>query len=104
MINSGNNAYINATTLWNDQSNISVAKDLILTGNDFTVKSIQLGQKDRYWRLGTNTFGVGEFARDEDAPPGDWDLLYVTEKPLIPSSRSLLSGKGAATIIDYRRQ
>ncbi|MDF8317500.1 MULTISPECIES: DUF637 domain-containing protein [Serratia] len=80
VINSGNNAYINATTLWNDQSNISVAKDLILTGNDFTVKSIQLGQKDRYWRLGTNTFGVGEFARDEDAPPGDWDLLYVTEK------------------------
>ncbi|MEI7113853.1 DUF637 domain-containing protein [Serratia sp. TMDUHS_CL] len=80
VINSGNNAYINATTLWNDQSNISAAKDLILTGNDFTVKSIQLGQKDRYWRLGTNTFGVGEFARDEDAPPGDWDLLYVTEK------------------------
>ncbi|WP_302788922.1 hypothetical protein, partial [Escherichia coli] len=39
-----------------------------------------LGQKDRYWRLGTNTFGVGAFARDEDAPPGDWDLLYVTEK------------------------
>lgn len=80
VINSGNNAYINATTLWNDQSNISAAKDLILTGNDFTVKSIQLGQKDRYWRLGTNTFGVGAFARDEDAPPGDWDLLYVTEK------------------------
>ncbi len=80
VINSGNNAYINATTLWNDQSNISAAKDLILTGNDFTVKSIQLCQKDRYWRLGTNTFGVGEFARDEDAPPGDWDLLYVTEK------------------------
>lgn len=80
VINSGNNAYINATTLWNDQSNISAAKDLILTGNDFTVKSIQLGQKDRYWRLGTNTFGVGEFARDEDAPPGDWELLYVTEK------------------------
>ncbi|OKB65908.1 filamentous hemagglutinin [Serratia marcescens] len=80
VINSGNNAYINATTLWNDQSNISAAKDLILTGNNFTVKSIQLGQKDRYWRLGTNTFGVGEFARDEDAPPGDWDLLYVTEK------------------------
>ena len=26
VINSGNNAYINATTLWNDQSNISVAK------------------------------------------------------------------------------
>ncbi|POX23227.1 filamentous hemagglutinin [Serratia marcescens] len=80
VINSGNNAYINATTLWNDQSNISAAKDLLLTGNDFTVKSIQLGQKDRYWRLGTNTFGVGAFARDEDAPPGDWDLLYVTEK------------------------
>lgn len=80
VINSGNNAYINATTLWNDQSNISAAKDLILTGNDFTVKSLQLGQKDRYWRLGTNTFGVGAFARDEDAPPGDWDLLYVTEK------------------------
>ncbi|NRN26032.1 filamentous hemagglutinin N-terminal domain-containing protein [Serratia marcescens] len=80
VINSGNNAYINATTLWNDQSNISAAKDLILTGNDFTVKSIQLGQKDRYWRLGTNAFGVGAFARDEDAPPGDWDLLYVTEK------------------------
>ncbi|MCS3407625.1 DUF637 domain-containing protein [Serratia sp. AKBS12] len=80
VINSGNNAYINATTLWNDQSNISAAKDLILTGNDFTVKSIQLGQKDRYWRLGTNTFGVGEFVRDEDAPPGDWDLLYVMEK------------------------
>lgn len=91
VINSGNNAYINATTLWNDQSNISAAKDLILTGNDFTVKSIQLGQKDRYWRLGTNTFGVGEFARDEDAPPGDWDLLYVTEKAPYTKQQELVA-------------
>ncbi|HGM7059960.1 TPA: DUF637 domain-containing protein [Serratia marcescens] len=91
VINSGNNAYINTTTLWNDQSNISAAKDLILTGNDFTVKSIQLGQKDRYWRLGTNTFGVGEFARDEDAPPGDWDLLYVTEKAPYTKQQELVA-------------
>ncbi|HIE6454424.1 TPA: DUF637 domain-containing protein [Serratia marcescens] len=91
VINSGNNAYINTTTLWNDQSNISAAKDLILTGNDFTVKSIQLGQKDRYWRLGTNTFGVGEFARDEYAPPGDWDLLYVTEKAPYTKQQELVA-------------
>ena len=80
VISSGGNAYINAASLLNDQSNIKAEKDLILTGKDFTVKSLQFGQKDLYWRLGTSTFGVGDIARDEDAPPGDWDLLYVTEK------------------------
>ncbi|MFP7605260.1 DUF637 domain-containing protein [Serratia quinivorans] len=80
VISSGGNAYINAASLLNDQSNIKAEKDLILTGKDFTVKSLQFGQKDLYWRLGTSTFGVGDITRDEDAPPGDWDLLYVTEK------------------------
>ncbi|HHG8774871.1 TPA: DUF637 domain-containing protein, partial [Raoultella planticola] len=91
VISSGNNAYINATSLWNDQSSIKAGKDLILTGKNLTVKSLALGQKDRYWRLGTNTFGVGDFVRDEDAPPGDWDLLYVTEKALYTRQQELFT-------------
>ncbi|CAI2476084.1 Hemolysin precursor [Serratia entomophila] len=91
VISSGGNAYINAASLLNDQSNIKAEKDLILTGKDFTVKSLQFGQKDLYWRLGTSTFGVGEFARDEDAPPGDWDLLYVTEKAPYTKQQELQS-------------
>ncbi|MGO2155487.1 MAG: DUF637 domain-containing protein [Serratia proteamaculans] len=89
VISSGNNAYINATSLWNDQSNINAAKDLILTGNNFVVKSLQLGQKDRYWRMASDTFGVGSLARDEDAPPGDWDLLYSTEKAVYTKQQEL---------------
>ena len=80
LISSGNNAYINATALWNDQSTIRAANDLILTGNNFSVQSAQFGQKDKFWRLGTDAFGAGEYILDEDAPLGDWDLLYVTEK------------------------
>ncbi|MFN2995547.1 DUF637 domain-containing protein [Serratia plymuthica] len=93
VISSGSNAYINATSLWNDQSNINAAKDLILTGKDFTVKSLQLGQKDLYWQLGSSTFGVGSIARDEDAPPGDWDLLNVTEKAAYTRQQELLAWK-----------
>ncbi|MEB6539391.1 DUF637 domain-containing protein [Serratia plymuthica] len=93
VISSGSNAYINATSLWNDQSNINAAKDLILTGKDFIVKSLQLGQKDLYWQLGSSTFGVGSIARDEDAPPGDWDLLNVTEKAAYTRQQELLAWK-----------
>ncbi|HFZ4878600.1 TPA: DUF637 domain-containing protein [Serratia marcescens] len=91
VISSGGNAYINAASLLNDQSNIKAAKDLILTGKDVIVKSLQFGQKDLYWRLGTSTFGVGDIARDEDAPPGDWDLLYVTEKAPYTKQQELQS-------------
>ncbi|HEJ0330007.1 TPA: DUF637 domain-containing protein [Serratia marcescens] len=91
VINSGGNAYINAAFLLNEQSNIKAEKDLILTGKDFTVKSLQFGQKDLYWRLGTATFGVGDIARDEDAPPGNWDLLYVTEKAPYTKQQELRS-------------
>ncbi|MBL5903827.1 DUF637 domain-containing protein [Serratia fonticola] len=92
-ISSGSNAYINATTLWNDQSTIKAAKDLILTGNTFSVKGEQLGQKDLYWRLASTTFGVGGFASDEDAPPGNWDLLYVNEKAPYNKQQGILTWK-----------
>ncbi|MEX0631468.1 hypothetical protein M8494_02665 [Serratia ureilytica] len=105
VINSGNNAYINATTLWNDQSNISAAKDLILTGNDFTVKSIQLGQKigTGVWertRLALGRLPVTKMRlrRLGSAVCHGKSALYQA------AGTCRLASKGAAKIIDYRRQ
>ncbi|HGM7838009.1 TPA: DUF637 domain-containing protein [Serratia marcescens] len=45
---SGGNAYINATTLWNDISRIEAEKDLFLTGDSLSNKGFQVGEKTSF--------------------------------------------------------
>ncbi len=76
---SGGNAYINATNLRNDVSSIYAKKDLILTGENIDIISRQLGKKNTFWHYTTSNPMVGSEFKDDDAPPGDWDLFYVYE-------------------------
>ncbi|WP_300002421.1 DUF637 domain-containing protein [uncultured Cedecea sp.] len=79
VISAGNDAFINATSLLNDQSSINAGKNLILTGKDLAIKNVTLGQKDRYWILGTTTSGIGSFTGEMDLMPDNFDLLFFTE-------------------------
>ncbi|WP_430199589.1 DUF637 domain-containing protein [Photorhabdus luminescens] len=76
---SGGNAYINATNFRNDVSSIYAKQDLILTGENIDVISRQLGKKNTFWHYTTSNPLVGSEFKDDDAPPGDWDLFYVYE-------------------------
>jgi filamentous hemagglutinin len=60
-IEAGANLYANASSLYNNLSEIRANKDIILTGNDFTLKSQAVGSLRNYIRFAPDTDAYREY-------------------------------------------